>query len=129
MRQRASTDGWPTAQRTGISGSKTKWVVFWVEEAVNLGAACFEQRGHAHLGYFLRPHGLGELPRDDLLDRLRLRLFEDAFLFEEIVNARTHMPLAHRSNSFWRLRANAESSSGIVRVFLINPCRATRRPR
>src|SRR5450759_1440897 len=28
MRQRASTDGWPTAQRTGISGSKTKWPVY-----------------------------------------------------------------------------------------------------
>src|ERR1019366_6408212 len=28
MRQRASTDGWPTAQRIGISGSKTKWPVY-----------------------------------------------------------------------------------------------------
>jgi hypothetical protein len=29
-----------------------------------------------------------------------LRLFEDALLLEEIVDARPHMLLAHRSNSF-----------------------------
>jgi len=27
--------------------------------------------------------------------------------------------LAHRINSFWRFRANAKSSSGVARVFLM----------
>ena len=40
-------------------------------------------------------HGIGKLPRDDFLDRLRPRLFEYAFLLEKIVDARTHMFLAH----------------------------------
>src|ERR1019366_8956553 len=69
---------------------------------------------------------LRELPRDDLLDRLRLRLFKDPLFFEEIINTRTHMFLAHCSSSFLRFRANARSSSGVARVFLINPCSATR---
>src|ERR1035441_11132842 len=69
---------------------------------------------------------LGELPRDDLFHRLRLRLFEDALLLEEVIDAGTHMLLAHRSNSFWRFRAVVKSSSGVDRVFLMNPCNATR---
>ena len=52
------------------------------------------------LGDVLLLHGLGELPRDDLLDRLRLRFLEDAFLLKEGIDARSHMRLAHRSNSF-----------------------------
>src|ERR1035437_6251032 len=80
-------------------------VVFRIQDTVNLGAARLEQRRHLVLGDFLFLHGLGELPRDDLFDRLRLRLFEDALLFEEVIKAGTHMFLAHRSNSFWRFRA------------------------
>ena len=38
--------------------------------------------------------------RDDLLDRLCLGLSDDALFLEEIIDARTHMFLAHRSNSF-----------------------------
>src|SRR5216683_7234115 len=41
--------------------------------------------------YFLFVHGLVELPSDDFLDGLRLRLFKDALLLQEIINARTHM--------------------------------------
>src|SRR6267143_5908391 len=110
-------------------------IVFRAEEAVNLGAACLEQFGHPIFGNFAFPHGFVELPRDDLLDRLCLGLLKDAFFLEEIVNTRTHMILAllsflaHCFNSFWRLRANAKSSSGVARVFLINPCSATRCPR
>jgi hypothetical protein len=110
-----------TDNRGGSLEAGERDIVLRIEQPVNLGAACLEQRSHARLRYFLCSHGLGELPRDDLFDRLGLRLFEDSFLFEEIVNARTHMLLAHRSNSFWRLRANARSWSGIVRVFLIKP--------
>src|SRR5664280_1106910 len=99
-------------------------VVFRIQDTVNLGAARLEQRRHLVLGDFL--HGLGELPRDDLFDRLRLRLFEDALLLEEVIKAGTHMFPAHRSNSFWRFRAIAKSSSGVARVFLMNPCNATR---
>src|SRR5260370_24803 len=107
-------------------------VAFWIEEPVNLGAACLEQRSHLIFGYFLSLHGLVELPRDNLLDRLCLCLFKDALFLQEIINARTHVFLsipalfAHRFNSFRRLRANAKSSSGVLRVFLINPCSATR---
>ena len=38
-------------------------------------------------------------------------------LFHEVINAGTHVFLAHRTNSFWRLRANTKSSSGVARVF------------
>src|ERR1035437_9435966 len=74
-------------------------VVSRIKNTVNLCPARFEQRCHARLGYFLFLHGLGELPRDDFLNRLCLRLFKDAFLLEEIVDARTHMFLAHGSIS------------------------------
>jgi hypothetical protein len=57
-------------------------VVFRIKDAVNLGTARLEQRCQLVLGYFLLLHGFGELPRDDLFDRLSLRLFEDALLLE-----------------------------------------------
>src|ERR1035437_9969682 len=101
-------------------------IVFRIKQPVNLRAARLEQHGHLLLRNFPFLHGLRELPRDDLLDRLRLRLFKDTLFFEEIVNTRTHMFLAHCSSSFLRFRANARSSSGVARVFLINPCSATR---
>src|ERR1035438_1543882 len=101
-------------------------VVFRIEDTVNLGAARLEQSRHLVLGDILFLHSLGELPRDDLFHRLRLRLFEDALLLEEVVNAGTHMLLAHRSNSFCRFRAVVKSSSGVDRVFLMNACNATR---
>src|SRR6266478_2879800 len=110
-------------------------VVVRIKEPVNLGAAGLEQWRHLIFGYFLFLHGLVELPSDDFLDRLCLRLFKDALFLQEIINARTHAflailallaLLAHRFNSFWRLRAKAKSSSGVARVFLINPCNATR---
>src|SRR5207302_210022 len=72
-------------------------------------------------------HGLGQLPRHDLLDGLSLRFFEDVFLLQEVVNARSQILLAHCSNSFCRLRARVKSSSGVALVFLINPCNATSR--
>src|SRR5208283_1131732 len=87
-------------------------VVFGIEQTVNLGPAGLEQRRHSRLGYFLFLHGLGELPCHHLLNGLGLRLFKDAFLPEEIIDARTHMFPAHSSNSFWRFRASVRSSSG-----------------
>ena len=45
---------------------------------------------------------------------------------EEGIDARSHMLLAHRSNSFRRLRAIAKSESGVARVFLMNPCSTTK---
>ncbi len=38
---------------------------------------------------------LGYLPRCDLFDGLSLRIFEDALLLEEFINAGTHMFFAH----------------------------------
>src|SRR5687767_12342849 len=84
----------------------------------NLGAARLEQRGHLVLGKFLFLHRLDELPRDNFLNRLRLHLLKNALLFEKVINARTHMFLAHCSRSFLRFRAVDKSSSGVVRVFL-----------
>ena len=75
-------------------------VVFRVEQPVHLGAARLQQCRHLVLGDVLLLHGLRELPCDDLLDRLRLRFLEDAFLLQESIDARSHMRLAHRSNSF-----------------------------
>jgi hypothetical protein len=80
-------------------------VAFRIEQPVNLGSAGLEQSCHLVLGNFLFLHGLGELPRNHLFHSLRLCLFKDTFFLEEIVNARTHMLLAHRSNSFGRFRA------------------------
>src|ERR1035438_4843546 len=85
----------------------------------NLRAARLQQRGHAVLRYFPFLHRLGELPGDHLFDRLCLRLFEDPLLFQEVINAGTPVLLAHCINSFWRLRANAKSSSGVARAFLM----------
>jgi len=36
---------------------------------------------------FMPWHGLDELPGNDLLDRLGVRLFEDILTFEEIIDA------------------------------------------
>jgi len=48
-------------------------------------------------------HGLGELPRDDLLDCLGLSFLENTLLFEELVNAGTKMFFSHCHNSFWEV--------------------------
>ncbi|HEY7617401.1 MAG TPA: hypothetical protein VH744_11405 [Terriglobales bacterium] len=73
-------------------------------------SAGFEKPGHLRLGDPFFSHRFGELPSNDFFNRLSLRLLENAFLFQEIVDARSHMFLAHRSSSFLRLRAR-------VRIF------------
>src|ERR1035441_1017483 len=78
--------------------------------------------------YFLFLHGLGELPGDNLFHCLRLSLFKDPLRFQEVINGGSHVFLAHLINSFWRLRANAKSSFGVARVFLMKPCSATKYP-
>lgn len=45
-------------------------IVFRVKQAVNLGTARLDQRGHLVFRYFLFLHGFGELPRDDLLEKV-----------------------------------------------------------
>lgn len=55
-------------------------------------------RGHSRLRDLPFLHCLGELPGDYLLDRLCLRLIKDSFVLEEIVDTRTQMLFAHRSN-------------------------------
>src|SRR6266446_966481 len=81
-------------------------VVFGIKEPVHLGAAGLEQGSHLIFGYFLFLHGLVELPCDDFLDRLRLRLFKDTLALQEVINARTYVIpallalLVHRFNSF-----------------------------
>lgn len=60
-------------------------------------------------------HRIGELPRYDLLHSLCLRLLE-------LINARTHMFLAHCSTFFLRFRASAESSHWEPRSDMIPEC-------
>ena len=62
-------------------------IVLRVEQPVHLSPARLEQCGHLGLRNFFLLHRLGQLPCNDLLDCLRLRLFEDALLLEEIINA------------------------------------------
>ena len=64
-------------------------VVLGIEEPVNLSAARLKQRGHPVLRDFHFLHGVGELPCQDLLDGLCLRLIEYAFVFQEVVNTGT----------------------------------------
>ncbi len=61
---------------------------------------------------------LHKLDRDSAADhgrssRLCLRLFKDSLLFQEVINAGTHVFLAHLINSFWRLHADALRQSAI----------------
>src|ERR1039458_1776014 len=53
-------------------------------------------------------------------------LHEDPLRFQEVINAGSHVFLTHLINSFWRLRANAKSSSGVALVFLMKPWSATK---
>src|SRR3954466_9592278 len=66
-------------------------VVLRIEQTVYLRATCLKQRRHLVLGNILLLHRISELPCDNFLDGLRLRLIKDSFLFEEIINAGTHM--------------------------------------
>ena len=49
--------------------------------------------------------GLRRWPWGELVTRLGWRLAMAAFLLQEGIDARSHVRLAHRSNSFWRVRA------------------------
>src|ERR1700730_2385297 len=111
--------------RRGPLQTRQREFIFSSEKTIHLRPARLEQRGHSVLRDFLFFHGFRELPGYDLLHSLRLRLFENALLLEKGINTRTHVFLAHCSSSFLRFRANAKSSSGVARVFLITPCSAT----
>src|SRR6266852_5383892 len=117
-----------THQRRRPLQTRQRDVAFRIENAIDLGAARLQQDSHARLGNLFLLHRLRELPGYDLLDGLRLRFLEDVLFLQEVVNARSHIFLAHCSSSFCRLRASAKSSSGVARVFLMNPRSATRRP-
>jgi len=66
---------------------------FWSSRRSTWERLVLSSVAHLALGDFLLLHRLGKLPRDDLLDRPRLRLLEDALLLEEVVNARSQMLL------------------------------------
>jgi hypothetical protein len=103
---------WRHAGEMAKSTLGTRWR-FWRVETLPLVLSRLAMRA---LEIFFFRMASGELPRDDRL-RLRLRFFEDVFVFQEIINARSHVLFAHRSSSSRRFRANAKSSSGVVRVF------------
>src|SRR5258708_25045995 len=54
-------------------------------------------------------HRPSQLQRNDLLDGLRLRLLEDVFFLQEVVNTRSHISLTHLLLFF--LAANSGGSS------------------
>lgn len=70
-------------------------------------------------------HRFGQLSDHDFLYRECLRFVKGAFFLEEAIEARSAVPLTHNFNSLWRLRANANSSSGVFCAILMNPCRPT----
>lgn len=59
-------------------------IIFGIKQAVHLRPAGLKQCGHSVPRNPLLPHGLRQLPRDHLLDRLRLRIFEYALLLQEV---------------------------------------------
>jgi hypothetical protein len=53
-------------------------VTFRVENAIDLGSACFQQDGHARFGDFFLLHGLGQLPSYGVLDGRRPHFLKHA---------------------------------------------------
>jgi hypothetical protein len=100
-------------------------IAFGIEEAVYLGAAGFQERGHFVFGDFLPFHGFVKLPGYDFLDGLSLGFFEDAFLLQEIVNACAHVGFAmfalggHCCSSFWRWRARASFLTAALSSYVL----------
>src|SRR6266404_3760845 len=91
-------------------GPHERWdAVFRIENAIDLGAARFQQDRHARLGNLFLLHRLRQLPGYDLLDGLRLRFLEDVFFLQEVVNTRSHIFLTHLLLFF--LAANSGGSS------------------
>src|SRR5579864_8496316 len=108
-----------------------------IEQTIKLRAARIKFLCECLFCFLLFPHGFCKLPRDHALDRNRLDFLSDAFLFQETVKSRTCMLdyailflCLHCDLSCFFLfrRASSKSSSGVFRVFLMNPCKSTIRP-
>jgi len=94
---------------------------------------------HRLFGFLLLLHGLFKLPSEDAFDGDGLDFFPDSFLFEKAVEGRTavfpspcdffltFISFLLDAWSCFRL-AKSKSSSGVFRVFLMNPCSKTIRP-
>lgn len=71
--------------RRTLQRRKGHIAVFRVEQAANLAATGFHAGGQTVAGNIIRLHRLGDLPRQNLLDGGRLKLFELAVVFQKIV--------------------------------------------
>src|SRR6266404_910914 len=108
-----------------------------IEQTIKLRAASTQFFGEGLFCCPLFPHGFCKLPRNHTLDRNCLDFLSDALFFEETVKTRSsvlncavlflciHCDLPC---FFLFRRASSKSSSGIFRVFLMNPCKSTIRP-
>jgi hypothetical protein len=77
---------------------------------------CVKKYRHLVLGNPFLLHGIGELPGNDFINRLRLGLFENDPFLQEVIQASAHVLAAHCSNSLLRLRANAQVLLPVYRI-------------
>src|SRR5258708_37200912 len=96
-------------QRRRPLQTRQRDIAFRIKNAIDLGAARLPQHRHARLGNLFLLHRPSQLPRNDLLDGLRLRFLKDVFLLQEVVKARSQILLTHLLLFF--LAANSGGSS------------------
>src|SRR5579864_6917838 len=82
--------------RRPYEGFKGGAAVLWIEEAIDLGAACPHQLGHARLGDALLFHLAGDLPRDHRFDSGGGDLLADAGFTKPALEGRTDMRIFPR---------------------------------
>src|ERR1022692_1740696 len=125
----------PRRPRHGIQRDRH---IMRIQQAIQLRPAGLKVSRHRLFGLLLLLHFLRELPCQHSFDRDSFHFLPNAFLFQEIIEARSAMVesdlllyLLHGSplSCFFLLaRASLKSSAGVRRVFLMNPCSSTIRP-
>jgi len=107
-----------------------------IQQSIDLRAAGPQLSRHCIFRDALLLHGVFQLPCNDPLDSDSLSLLENSFLLEKAVECGTTVIesccLVHASPRSCLLlleRASSRSSSGVLRVFLMNPCSRTMRLR
>jgi hypothetical protein len=108
-------------QRTESHG-----LVFRIEQAIELSAACLHARGELGLGNFLTPHQFVKLPHQHALDSPRGYALVDSVLLQEVIEGRSNSAFLAGCFldviSFFRLIANSRSPAGVFCVSLIKAC-------
>src|SRR5204863_1563402 len=100
-------------------------LVFGIEQAIELSAACLHAHGELGLGNFLTSHQFVELPHQHTLDRPCSHALIDSILLQKIIERRSNSALLAmhlHAISFCLLIANSRSPAGVFCVFLMNAC-------